>query len=90
MELIEQVPIGDDNSDDNPDDSCTLNDGHDCPKTGLHSLVRRSACSWQVGVRGSSPVGQECPKTGTNEAVQDDTGWTKQRTDLHVLDALEQ
>lgn len=34
-----QAPIGDDNSDDNPDDSCTINDRHDCSKTVLSGLV---------------------------------------------------
>jgi hypothetical protein len=45
-----QAPIDNDNSDDNPDDSCTLNDGHDCPKTGLSWLVTYSAWSWQCRV----------------------------------------
>ena len=45
-------PIDDDNSDDNPDDSCTLNDGHDCPITGLSCLVTTPALSWQCGGQG--------------------------------------
>jgi len=47
-----QAPIDDDNFDDNHDDSCTLNDGHDCPKTGLSWLVTYPAWSWQSGGQG--------------------------------------
>jgi hypothetical protein len=44
--------IADDNSDDNPDYSCTPDNAHNCPKTVLSCLVTHSACSWQCGGQG--------------------------------------
>jgi len=46
----------DDNSDDNPDDSYTPNNGNGCPKRFLPCLVMHSVWSWQCGVIASSPV----------------------------------
>ena len=46
------APIGDDNSDDNRDDSCAPNNGHDSEKTCLFSLFTHSARSWQCGGQG--------------------------------------
>ena len=43
-------PRCDDNSDDNPDDSCTPNNAHNSRKTVLSCLVRYCAWSWQCGV----------------------------------------
>jgi hypothetical protein len=48
--------VGDDNSADNPDDSCAPNNGHDSQKTSLFFPVTHSVRSWQCeGQRFESP-----------------------------------
>jgi hypothetical protein len=44
--------VADDDSDDNPDDSCTPNNAHDCTKMVVSCLITAPARSWQCGGQG--------------------------------------